>query len=240
MLIVVPGFAFSYNNFKKGNELYLNGDYSGALGEYTKFSEKKKNKYEGFYNAGNAYFQGEDYQKALDMYNQALTLNPKDEDTKYNMELAKEKLKTQKTKPQENKQDNKQEQSKKQEGKDGQGKNEKSQNDKNKAQGKEKEKQNQQGQQGQQGTQSENTAQQRPNPGMSEDEMQAMLNNMKKGEQQYKKYFGKQQMSKQKTDAFGMPDLFNMSPEEVRQYMLNRMNGNFQQPKKQGSTEKDW
>ena len=73
---------------------------------------------------------------------------------------------------------------------------------------------------------------------MTADEVQAMLNMMQKQEKQYRGYFGKRQQQPRGQE----PDLFNMSPEEIMQYMQQRMNDPFSEPQSPGrkGDEKDW
>jgi len=48
-----------------------------------------------FHNIGNAYIDAQKYEQAVKAYKEALKLNPKDNDTKYNLAFANEKLRTQ-------------------------------------------------------------------------------------------------------------------------------------------------
>jgi len=64
-----------------------------------------------YYNSGNAYFLQEDYLKAIEAYKQTLELNPDDMDAKYNLELARNRLKEQmERQPQEQNQQGQQQQ----------------------------------------------------------------------------------------------------------------------------------
>jgi len=54
-----------------------------------------KLKAQAFHNIGNAYVDAQKYDQAVKAYKEALKLNPKDNDTKYNLAFANEKLRTQ-------------------------------------------------------------------------------------------------------------------------------------------------
>lgn len=54
-----------------------------------------KLKAQAFHNIGNAYVDAQKYDQAVKAYKEALKLNPKDNDTKYNLAYANEKLRTQ-------------------------------------------------------------------------------------------------------------------------------------------------
>ena len=64
-----------------------------------------------YYNAGNSLYQSNKYQEAVDAYKQSLRLNPNDEDTRYNLQMARAKLTQQQQQKQQNK-DQKQDQKK--------------------------------------------------------------------------------------------------------------------------------
>lgn len=268
------------NAFKEGNSRYFSGDYAGALGEYSKFIQKNQKKYEGYYNAGNALFRQEKYEDALGMYNRALELKPKDEDTKYNIEVTQERIKNQ---PKDKKQDpstgsgqkqnqeqNNQQGGKGQDNKQGQDKQQGNQDAKNNKDNQQQQQAGKDGKNGQQqgqgqgpstgsgqGSKTEEQKQEEARQqaaaqqqarkeqaqkslGMSEDEVQAVLNNYNKQEKQYRQYFG--QRNRPQNDELSMPNFFNMSPQEIMDYMEKRSMmqpyGN-EQPKKQGN-EKDW
>src|ERR1035437_9667705 len=109
LLCLLPACVLGANTFKEGNKSYLDGDYAKALEGYSKFIKDKPDFFEGYYNAGNALFRPEQYEDALKMYNKALELNPKDEDTKVNIEVTQEKMKEQEKNKdkKDNKKDNK-------------------------------------------------------------------------------------------------------------------------------------
>jgi tetratricopeptide (TPR) repeat protein len=239
--------------FKEGNKYYLSGQYDKALEQYSDFIKEEPKKFEGYYNAGNALFRQEQYDGALQMYNRALELAPKDEDTKANIEVTQEKLKNQPQKKDNKQQDKKgQKQDQKQgqgaDSKDSQGGKQGKSGQDRQSEGKDGGKQDQgkggqssqQGQQGQGQQGGQQQQQKKPPDGMSADEVQAIMNQVQNQEKQYRAYFGKQNQQRQNQDQF--PNIFNMSPEEIHNFMMRQMmDPNAQQQAPKGnSDEKDW
>jgi Ca-activated chloride channel family protein len=231
-ILILASFSFAANGFKEGNKLYLGGKYQDASGQYQQFIQKNPEYYEGYFNAGNALFRQEQYDKALGMYKKAQELNPKDPDVQYNIDVTQKKIEEKKKQCENPSQD-----------KNGQqGGEKKSQDSSPKTQ--EDQKQQGQQQQGQQGQQKQAQAaepkaqEKQPPSGMTEDEVQALLNQKQNQEKRLQGYFGKQ-YPKQNQD----PDMFNMSPQQIMQYMMQKqMDPNFEPPQQggKGGNEKDW
>ncbi|MEI7542562.1 MAG: tetratricopeptide repeat protein [bacterium] len=243
LLCLLPVFAIANNSFKDGNANYLQGDYAKAMDGYAQFIKNKPNYFEGYYNAGNALYRQEQYENALKMYNKAQELNPKDEDTKINIQLTEKKIKQKDENK--DKKDNKQDKGK--DGKDSKDQQGKGQESKGKN-GKGQEQKNQQAGQTQQNSgagQGQKKAEAPADPqkqlGMSADEVQALMNMTQKSEKEYKSYFGKQNNKNQQQNDF--QNVFNMSPQEIHNYMMRQMmnpNEVQQAPQKSNSKEKDW
>lgn len=100
----------------------------------------KENKHKAFHNLGNTFMNEKQYQEAVDAYKNALRNNPKDEETRYNLALAKEMLEDQQqngggddnNEDQEDKKDQEQEQeneNNKKDGEDGDQENEEDEGD---------------------------------------------------------------------------------------------------------------
>ena len=112
--------AYKNNQFEQAAKLFENPDWKAAAnykaGEYDKALENLKNNQTALstYNQGNALAQSGQLEQAIKAYEKALTLNPDDEDAKYNKELVEKELEKQKKEQQQkdNKQDDKQQQSK--------------------------------------------------------------------------------------------------------------------------------
>src|SRR6056297_188241 len=92
--------------FNLGNAYYNNETYSEAFGRFKEAGETatvKTEKHNAYHNMGNVFMKRKDYAKAVEAYKEALRNDPTDEETRYNLALAKELLK----KDEENKDQNK-------------------------------------------------------------------------------------------------------------------------------------
>ncbi len=113
--------------FNLGNAYYNNATYSEAFGRFKEAGElasEKADKHKAYHNMGNVFMKRKEYQKAVEAYKEALRNNPKDEETRYNLALAKEMLKKDQDKNDQNKddqdkQDNKDQKDKNQDKKEG-------------------------------------------------------------------------------------------------------------------------
>ena len=90
--------------FNLGNLNYLSGDSESALQNYKNslINSDPNTKADALYNMGNTYYQMGDLQNSVDFFKEALSLNPNDEDIRYNYELSKRMLEQQ---PQQKNQD---------------------------------------------------------------------------------------------------------------------------------------
>ena len=82
--------------FNLGNAYYNKETYSEAFGRFKEAGEiatDKKSKHKAFHNMGNVFMKRKEYEKAVEGYKQALRNDPTDEETRYNLALAKELLK---------------------------------------------------------------------------------------------------------------------------------------------------
>ena len=107
-------------NFNLGNSLYRQGKYKEAAEQFSKAStlasrtQDKSKLASVLHNVGNSLFEQNDYSKALEAYKASLKLNPKDNDTRYNMALANALLKAQEQNKDQKQNQNNQNQDKKQ------------------------------------------------------------------------------------------------------------------------------
>ncbi|WP_299799022.1 tetratricopeptide repeat protein [uncultured Maribacter sp.] len=91
--------------YNLGNAYYENETYNEAFGRFKEAGEastSKADKHKAYHNMGNVFMKRKDYAKAVEAYKEALRNNPTDEETRYNLALAKELLKKEQD---ENKQD---------------------------------------------------------------------------------------------------------------------------------------
>ncbi|EAR02956.1 tetratricopeptide repeat protein [Maribacter sp. HTCC2170] len=82
--------------YNLGNAYYNKETYSEAFGRFKQAGELangKADKHKAYHNMGNVFMKQKQYEKAVEAYKEALRNNPKDEETRYNLALAKELLK---------------------------------------------------------------------------------------------------------------------------------------------------
>ncbi|PIS28490.1 hypothetical protein COT42_07845 [Candidatus Saganbacteria bacterium CG08_land_8_20_14_0_20_45_16] len=97
------------SQFNLGDSLYKDGQYEASQQLFTKLTAEatsQKLKQRSYYNLGNSLFKQEDYKNAIKSYEEALKLDPKDKDAKFNLELAKKKAAQPKQKQQQDKKNN--------------------------------------------------------------------------------------------------------------------------------------
>lgn len=99
--------------FNLGNSFYKEEKYQESQKVFeslTDSSVPKDLRESAYYNLGNSLFKQEDYQSAIGAYEEALKINPEDEDARFNLELAKKMMtmpKQQKNQQEEKKEKNK-------------------------------------------------------------------------------------------------------------------------------------
>ncbi len=84
--------------FNLGDALYKQQRFDEAMREYNNSAVATKsadNKAASYYNLGNSLFRSNKYQESIDAYKRALRMNPDDEDTRYNLQLALDRMKQQ-------------------------------------------------------------------------------------------------------------------------------------------------
>ena len=106
--------------FNLGTAVYKNKNYEEATRIYGSLADKKNDKEtqaKVLHNLGNSLMQSKEYEKSILAYKNALKNDPKNVDTKYNLEYAKMMLKKQQQQQQQNK-DNKDQKKDKEDKKD--------------------------------------------------------------------------------------------------------------------------
>ena len=77
--------------YNAGNALYRSGDYGGAIQEYDEAIKRAEGvllRADAQFNRGNAFFQMQEYPDAVNAFKEALRLEPDNEETRHNLELA--------------------------------------------------------------------------------------------------------------------------------------------------------
>lgn len=114
-------------NFNLGDALYKQKKFIDAGQQFTKIAGAANNNKtvaaEAYHNLGNSFLENKKLEESIDAYKKALLNNPKDDETRYNLAYAQEKLKQQQQQSKQNK-DNKNQNNKNQD--------KKNQDDKNK------------------------------------------------------------------------------------------------------------
>lgn len=88
----------AHAKYNLGNAYYENESYGEAFTRYKQageVAETKAQKHKAYHNMGNVFMNEKAYEKAVEAYKEALRNNPSDDETRYNLALAKEMLKKQ-------------------------------------------------------------------------------------------------------------------------------------------------
>lgn len=194
--------------YNLGNSLYRLKKSEEAIQEYKNaiaLTQDPAQKSKNFHNMGNTYMNMDQYQEAVNAYKQALRLNPKDEDTRYNLAYAQSKL-IQQQEQQNQSKDNKQDDKNKEGSSD---KNDNKQQDQQKKEGKDKgkneesdDKADNRDSQGddQQKNQKQNSNESQPKRGMSKEEAERMLKALQNDEADLQKQMKRIEGKSIKTD----------------------------------------
>lgn len=105
--------------FNLGNALFRQEKYAEALEQYQRVipsdNASRKKLAAALHNAGNALIAQQKVKESIDAYKQSLRLNPKDDETRYNLAFAQHMLNNQQQPPQQQNQEDQQSQEQKQE-----------------------------------------------------------------------------------------------------------------------------
>ncbi len=188
--------------FNKGAVRYRMGEFEDAAKDFDNAltSENQATTQNSHFNLGNTYFQGQQYDKAVEQYKEALKLDPADTDSKYNLELALHQLQEQEKK---SKDDQDQDQDKDQE--------------KDKDKEKEKDEQDKKDQQDKQDKQDENKDQEKQDEQKNKDDEKNQESQpdstQSQNQQNQKQPNDPQQMSKEDAERL----LNSLNDEELKQ-----------------------
>jgi len=168
-------------NFNLGDALYKQKKFAEAGDQFSKMAASpnynKTTAAAAYHNLGNSYLQNKKLEESIEAYKKSLMNNPKDDETRYNLAYAQEKLKQQ----QKQNKDNKNKDNKNQDNKNKDNKNQDDKNKDNKNQDKkDQDKQNQDKK-----DQDKKDQQQQPQAGqLSKEDAQRMLDALNNNEKQ--------------------------------------------------------
>ncbi|MFA8449981.1 MAG: tetratricopeptide repeat protein [Bacteroidales bacterium] len=130
--------------FNLGDVMYLQKNFDEATKHFEGLTENKNKsiKKNAYYNLGNTFLSQKKYEESIDAYKNALKIDPNDENARYNLVYAQEKLKKQQQQQQQKQQNKKQDQND-QQNKQNQDKQDKQDKDQDKQDQKDKDKQDQ-------------------------------------------------------------------------------------------------
>jgi len=213
-------------DYNIGSALYKQNKYPEAVQRYTRAlnTDDPKFQADAYYNSGNALFRAQQYAEAINAYKKCLEINANDGDAKYNLELARVKLKeqAQKQDKQQQKQQNDQDKQDQQQDQQQQDQQDQKQNPQDQQdQQKQQEQQQQQDQQEQQknGQQQQDQQENDQEQQQQQDEQQNGDQNQEQQQQQKASRGQQQKMSKQ--DAERILNAIN-SDEKKLQKQLTR------------------
>lgn len=156
-------------------------------------AEAKETKHKSYHNMGNVFMRQKEYQKAVEAYKQALRNDPTDDETRYNLALAKEMLKNEQDQNQDNQNQDQNQDQNKDEGDQGDKGQEKPEENKE-GEGDKKEEQKKQPNQGQEPERKE-----RPRPNqLSKQQIQNLLEAMQNEEKKVQEKIDAQKVKGQK------------------------------------------
>jgi Ca-activated chloride channel homolog len=234
-----------------GTALYKQNKYQEAVQRYTRAlnTDDPKFQADAYYNSGNALFRAQQYAEAINAYKKCLEINADDSDAKYNLELARVKLKEQaqkqdkQQKNQQNKQDKQdqqqQDQQQDQQQQDQQQQDQQKQDQQNQQQ-QDQQKQEQQQQQQQQ-DQQKNGQQQDQQKNDQEQQQQQQQDEQQNGDhnqeqQQQQKASGGQQQKMSKQDAERILNAINGDEKKLQKELARFKVGT----SNAGRSAKDW
>lgn len=209
---------YDKGNYNLGTALYRQEKYDEAAQTFEQVAKQESSdkslRAKAFHNLGNALMKQEKFQESVDAYKNSLKLNPKDMDTKYNLEYAKKKLLRQQQQQQQNQQ-NQQNQDQNQQNQD---KNQ--QNQDQNQQNQDKNQQNQDKNQQNQGKNQQNQDKNQQNQDKNQQNQDKNEQNQGKDEQQSAAERQKRQNEERQLDALQQNE--RQTQEKVKQQQMQR------------------
>ena len=188
--------------FNLGDALYKQDQYEDAAEHFLELSSKdldKETKAKAYHNLGNSFFKAQKYPESINAYKHALRNNPKDEDTRYNLEYAKRMMAQQQQ--QQQKQDKNKDQDKKDKNKKDQNKQDQNKQDQNKQDQKKKDQQQQDQQKQNQDKKKQQQQQAKKEENkISKEQAKRMLQQLSRDERKLQKKLKKQKASSRKIE----------------------------------------
>lgn len=137
--------------YNLGRAYYNRESFTEAFGRFKAAGEKateKPDKHKAFHNLGNVFMKNKEYAKAVEAYKEALRSNPNDDETRYNLALAKKKQEEDQKNNQNNQNQDKQDQENKDDQNQNQDQNENQGDNEKKDEGDQKDQQGEDGDKG--------------------------------------------------------------------------------------------
>jgi Ca-activated chloride channel family protein len=236
-------------DYNIGSALYKQNKYPEALQRYTRAlnTDDPKFQADAYYNSGNTLFRAQRYAEAISAYKKSLEINTDDADAKYNLELARVKLKEQaqkQDKQQQNQQDEQDNQDKQQQDNQQQDQQkqdpqqqDQQQQDQQK-QGQQQNSQDQQDQKKQQEQQQQQNQQDQQKNGQEQQQQQqdSLENNDQNQEQQQQKGSRGEQQKMSKQDADRILNAISGDEKDLQKQLARFKVG----VNKAGRSGKDW
>ncbi|MBX7243021.1 MAG: tetratricopeptide repeat protein [Bacteroidia bacterium] len=184
------------SGFNYGDALYSQKKHKDAAGAFLKAAEKSKDpdfQAKAYYNAGNSMLAENQFQESIEAYKEAIRKNPSDENARYNLSYALQKLKQQQQNQDKNQEDKKEDEKKEQEKKEQEQK-EKEEQEKKEQEKKEQEQKEQDKKEGKKEEpkpEEKDTENNQPQPSqkMSEEEAKRLLQALKQEEEKVRQRY---------------------------------------------------
>ena len=223
-------------DYNIGTALYKQNKYPEAVQRYTRAlnTDDPKFQADAYYNSGNTLFRAQRYAEAINAYKKSLEINADDSDAKYNLELARVKLKEQaqkQDKQQQNQQNKQDKQDQQQQDQQKQDQQQDQQQDQKQQQGQQQNPQDQQDQQKQQEQQQQQSQQEQQKNGQQQQDQQK--NDQEQQQQQDEQQNGDQNQEQQQQQQKASRGQQQKMSKQDAERILNAINGDEKKLQKQ-------